>query len=87
MNITTNKPHDFAQAGSTASMATFLEQYGMVQHLATYGAFIGFVQRLQEVVLGVPMVAMLANKLSRNHIPNDHFNHVKIFVCIYLRNI
>ena len=62
MNITTNKPHDFAQAGGTASMATFLKQYGVVQHLATYGAFIGFVQRLQEVVLGVPMVAMKAKQ-------------------------
>lgn len=49
-------PHNLAQTIGAASMAALFEQHWMVEHLAAHGAFIGLVQRLQEVILGVLMI-------------------------------
>lgn len=52
----TGLPHDFAQTIGAASMAALFEQHWMVEHLAAHGTFIGLVQRLQKVILGVLVI-------------------------------
>lgn len=71
-----NLPHDLAQTIGTASMAALFEQHWMVEHLAAHGAFIGLIQRLQKVILGILVIT------GKRHTPNKECDCTILYVHI-----
>lgn len=71
-----NLPHDLAQTIGTASMAALFEQHWMVEYLAAHGAFIGLIQRLQKVILGILVIT------GKRHTPNKECDCTILYVYI-----
>lgn len=71
-----NLPHHLAQTIGTASMAALFEQHWMVEHLAAHGAFIGLIQRLQKVILGILVIT------GKRHTPNKECDYTTLYVHI-----